>query len=56
MYFHVAEAQAYVLDRGSSRFLAVRPDGGTPVAVCAAGPAAALESGKGGAAEALEAI
>lgn len=56
MYFHVAEAQAYVLEAGSARFLAIRPEDGTPVAVCAAGPAAALEPGKGGAAEALEAI
>ena len=56
MYFHVAEAQAYVLDAGSGRFRAVRPDDGTPVAVCAAGPAAALEAGRGETAEALEAI
>ncbi|QLH22700.1 carbonate dehydratase [Streptomyces sp. Rer75] len=56
MYFHVAEAQAYVLEPGSGRFLAVRPDDGTPVALCAAGPAAAREPGKGGSAEALEAI
>ncbi len=56
MYFHVAEAQAYVLDARSARFLAVRPDDGTPVAVCAAGPAVALEHEKEGATEALEAI
>jgi carbonic anhydrase len=56
MYFHVAEAQAYVLEAGSGRFLAVRPDDSAPVAVCASGPAAALEPEKGGAAEALEAI
>lgn len=32
MYFHVAEAQAYVLDGGSGRFRAVRPGDGAPVA------------------------
>jgi len=56
MYFHVAEAQAYVLEAGSGRFLAIRPEDGAPVAVCTSGPAAAPEPGKGGAAEALEAI
>jgi carbonic anhydrase len=56
MYFDVAEAQAYVLEPGSSRFLAVRPDGSAPAAVCASGPDAAPEPGKGGATAALEAI
>ncbi len=32
MYFHVAEAQAYVLDGGSGRFRAVRPGDSAPVA------------------------
>lgn len=36
MYFHVAEAQAYVLDTGSGRFLPVRPDHGTPTTACCA--------------------
>ncbi|MBI0295531.1 carbonate dehydratase [Streptomyces sp. PRKS01-29] len=36
MYFHVAEAQAYVLDTGSGRFLPVRPDHGAPMPVCLA--------------------
>ncbi len=36
MYFHVAEAQAYVLDTGSGTFLPVRPDRGAPMAACPA--------------------
>ncbi|QTI88833.1 carbonate dehydratase [Streptomyces sp. AgN23] len=39
MYFHVAEAQAYVLDTGSGRFLPVRPDHGTPLSACVGTPA-----------------
>ncbi|GAA1710727.1 hypothetical protein GCM10009680_59550 [Streptomyces yatensis] len=34
MYFHVAEAQAYVLDTGSGRFVPVRPDHGAPPSAC----------------------
>lgn len=41
MYFHVAEAQAYVLDTGSGRFLPVRPDHGAPTSACVGTPAPA---------------
>lgn len=34
MYFHVAEAQAYVLDTGSGRFVPVRPDHGARSSAC----------------------
>ncbi|MEU1789509.1 SulP family inorganic anion transporter [Streptomyces sparsogenes] len=41
MYFHVGEAQAYVLEAGASgRFSAVRPDQGAAAAACAGGSAA----------------
>ncbi|MEU5613491.1 SulP family inorganic anion transporter [Streptomyces sparsogenes] len=41
MYFHVGEAQAYVLEAGGSgRFSAVRPDQGAAAAACAGGSAA----------------
>ncbi|QDL72057.1 carbonate dehydratase [Streptomyces malaysiensis subsp. malaysiensis] len=46
MYFHVAEAQAYVLDTGSGRFLPIRPDHGPPVPVCLA-TAAPAQAGSG---------
>ncbi|GAA1090023.1 carbonate dehydratase [Streptomyces javensis] len=53
MYFHVAEAQAYVLDTGTGRFLPVRPDHGAPMPVCLATTAAPtrLGSGRSGVAE-----
>ncbi|AQW51815.1 carbonate dehydratase [Streptomyces hygroscopicus] len=46
MYFHVAEAQAYVLDTGSGRFLPVRPDHGVPMPACLA-TAAPTQAGSG---------
>ncbi|BBJ42659.1 hypothetical protein SSPO_053770 [Streptomyces antimycoticus] len=52
MYFHVAEAQAYVLDTGSGRFLPVRPDHGAPMPACLVTPAPAQAgSGHSGVAE-----
>lgn len=52
MYFHVAEAQAYVLDTGSGRFLPVRPDHGVPMPDCLAAAAPAQAgSGRSGVAE-----
>ncbi|MBU3862981.1 carbonate dehydratase [Streptomyces sp. 4503] len=52
MYFHVAEAQAYVLDTGSGRFLPVRPDHGVPMPDClAAATPAQSGSGRSGVAE-----
>ncbi|MBO3674037.1 carbonate dehydratase [Streptomyces sp. NEAU-YJ-81] len=52
MYFHVAEAQAYVLDTGSGRFLPVRPDHGVPMPACLATAAPAQAgSGRSGVAE-----
>ncbi|MEU9794102.1 SulP family inorganic anion transporter [Streptomyces sparsogenes] len=58
MYFHVGEAQAYVLEAGGSgRFSAVRPDQGAAAAACAGGSAAGsagvtAPGGTGGAADA----
>ncbi|AEM88287.1 carbonic anhydrase [Streptomyces violaceusniger Tu 4113] len=46
MYFHVAEAQAYVLDTGSGRFLPVRPGHGAPMPACLA-TAAPTQAGSG---------
>ncbi|MET8177289.1 SulP family inorganic anion transporter [Streptomyces sp. NPDC005336] len=54
MYFHVAEAQAYVLDTASGTFLAVRPDRGGPMAACVGGEAGVESGGCGPAPEALE--
>ncbi|SEC17306.1 carbonic anhydrase [Streptomyces melanosporofaciens] len=52
MYFHVAEAQAYVLDTGSGRFLPVRPGHDAPISACLATPAPAhAGSGHSGVAE-----
>ncbi|MEU0805431.1 SulP family inorganic anion transporter [Streptomyces sp. NPDC005970] len=50
MYFHVGEAQAYVLESGGSgRFSAVRPDhGATAAAACASSGASADTGGAGG--------
>ncbi|GAA2309961.1 hypothetical protein GCM10010376_29280 [Streptomyces violaceusniger] len=47
MYFQVAEAQAYVLDAGTGRFLPVRPDHGAPMPVCLAATAAPTRPGRG---------
>ncbi len=47
MYFQVAEAQAYVLDTGTGRFLPVRPDHGAPMPVCLATTAAPTRLGSG---------
>ncbi len=57
MYFQVAEAQAYVLDTGTGRFLPVRPehgapdhsaaDHGAPMPVCLATTAAPSRPGSG---------
>ncbi|MDX3228371.1 SulP family inorganic anion transporter [Streptomyces sp. ME19-01-6] len=49
MYFHVGEAQAYVLEvGGSGRFSAVRPDHGVAAAACARSGAAAGAGGGSG--------
>ncbi|AGP56774.1 hypothetical protein M271_26490 [Streptomyces rapamycinicus NRRL 5491] len=52
MYFQVAEAQAYVLDTGTTRFLPVHPDHGgsdhgAPMPVCLATTAAPTRVGSG---------
>ncbi|MGO4749091.1 transporter, partial [Streptomyces sp. 2MCAF27] len=48
MYFHVGEAQAYVLEAGGAgRFSAVRPDHGAAAGACASGGAAAAGLGGG---------
>ncbi|MGY0060314.1 bifunctional SulP family inorganic anion transporter/carbonic anhydrase [Streptomyces sp. LZ34] len=48
MYFHVGEAQAYVLEAGGSgRFSAVRPDHGAAAAAACAGSRAAAGAGGG---------
>lgn len=47
MYFQVAEAQAYVLDSGTGRFLPVRPDRGVPMPVCFATTTAPTRPGRG---------
>ncbi|MFK4269600.1 SulP family inorganic anion transporter [Streptomyces milbemycinicus] len=52
MYFHVGEAQAYVLEAGGAgRFSAVRPDHGAAAGACASGGAAAAGVGGGSLAE-----
>ncbi|MEE4546711.1 SulP family inorganic anion transporter [Streptomyces sp. V4-01] len=49
MYFHVAEAQAYVLDRTTSVFAAVRPDMGlTPAGPASDAPAPGAAGDRGG--------
>ncbi|WP_234343724.1 bifunctional SulP family inorganic anion transporter/carbonic anhydrase [Streptomyces sp. NRRL F-5123] len=48
MYFHVGEAQAYLLDHASGIFTAVRPDPAPPAETAAPAPPAAPPAGPGG--------